>query len=76
MPGIDSLAETAATSPGCWVQIIGNFLSEIRGYLTHLGERLPNNSERSEVLIRFNWDFGGGGGGGGHGGGGPWTLLD
>ena len=33
-------------------------------------------SERSEVLIRFNWDFGGGGGGGGHGGGGPWTLLD
>ena len=32
------------------------------------------NSERSEVLIRFNRDFGGGGGhGGGHG---PWTLLD
>ena len=28
-------------------------------------------SERSEVLIRLNWDFGGGGG---HGG--PWTLLD
>ena len=25
---------------------------------------------RSEVLIRFNWDFGGGGGDG------PWTLLD
>jgi len=41
------------------------------------------NSERSEVLIRFNRDFGGGGGGGGghsggHGGGhgGPWTLWD
>ena len=37
-------------------------------------------SERSEVLIRFNRDFGGGGGGGGGGGhgghGGPWTLLD
>ena len=27
-----------------------------------------NNSERSEVLIRFNRDFGGRGGGGGHGG--------
>ena len=36
---------------------------------------IQDNSERSEVLIRFNWDFGGGGGGG-HGGGGPWTLLD
>ena len=35
-------------------------------------------SERSEVLIRFNRDFGGrgGGGGGGGDGGGPWTLLD
>ena len=38
-----------------------------------------NNSERSEVLIRFNRDFGGRGGGRGDGGGrggGPWTLLD
>ena len=45
------------------------------------------HSERIEVLIRFNRDFGGGGGGGGGGGdgggggggggdgGGPWTLL-
>ena len=39
----------------------------------------PTNSERSEVLIRFNRDFGGRGGGRGDGGGrggGPWTLLD
>jgi len=42
------------------------WLSELKEDDSHV------NSERSDVLIRFNWDFGGGGGGGR----GPWTLLD